>query len=183
MCCSLGLSKSAEIICLCEQKIKENQEFNCANPGKSPPISNKDNLILKPWADTGNKSSAQGQDILRLAKQSGKGGREQPCMEGKKALSLWLGHADEQVWLWEGTVNKWLNLMASTRNAGLENYNNSTSNMKNYAWHPKLHAVILRFMIWTAMWKTFMFTIVLRRLVFFCRLPIKKIPYILNWKI
>lgn len=39
------------------------------------PISNTDSFDPKPWADEGKLNSTQGQDTLKLAKQSNKKGK------------------------------------------------------------------------------------------------------------
>lgn len=54
--------------------------------------------------------------------------------------------------------------------------------MKKYAWHPKLHAVILRFMIWTAMWKNLYIQYCAQKIAFLLQTSNKKIPYMFNWK-
>lgn len=86
MCCSLGLSKSAEIICLCEQKLKKNQEFNCANPGKSPPISNKDNFDPETMSWYWEQKSNTGPRRSEAGKTKHEGRQGAALYGGKKAL-------------------------------------------------------------------------------------------------
>lgn len=187
MCHSLGLSKFAEIICLCEQKIriKENQEFNCANPGKSPPICNKDNSDPETMSwyweqkfNTGPRHSEAGKTKWARVAESSSVWREKSSVS-VPGTCWWTSVTMRR----DRDTDKWLNFMASTRNVGLlENLNNSTSNMKKYAWHPKLYAVILRFMIWTAMWKNLYIQYCAQKIAFLLQTSNKKIPYMFNWK-